>query len=186
MKAVFLDRDGTINVEMPDYLTDLKKLRIIQSAYKAIGLLNQYRFKTIIVTNQSCVRRGLLEEKELHRIHEKLEKRLALQGARLDSIYYCPHIPDDGCDCRKPKTGLLKRAVADHGIDLKKSFLVGDRFFDIDTGKRGGCKTVLVLTGAGEKTWADLKTKSVQEQPDYVATDILQAAQWIIRQPHAV
>lgn len=181
MKAVFLDRDGTINIEIYPYLTAITQLEIMEVSFEAIQLLNQHLFKTIVVTNQSCVGRGLIGEDELHRIHETLTVKLAEKKAFLDSIYYCPHHPDAKCFCRKPNTGMLKRAAKEHKVDFQKSFLVGDRLFDIHTGKNVGCKTILVLTGAGKETLSSLKDH--HEEPDYIARDILDAARWIIQQP---
>ncbi|MEK7790557.1 MAG: HAD family hydrolase [Deltaproteobacteria bacterium] len=182
MKAVFLDRDGTINHEEPNYLTDIRRLKIFKEAFEAIKLLNRHQFKTIVVTNQSCVARGLLKEEELIKINEKLKARLARKKAFLDSIYYCPHHPTDECLCRKPNTGLLERAVREHQIALQKSFFIGDRMFDIRAGKKGGCKTILVLTGAGRETLENLKTEvPLHEHPDCISENVLDAVQWIIR-----
>ncbi len=186
MKAVFLDRDGTINHEEPNYLLDLKKLKIFEESFQAIQLLNQHGFKTIVVTNQSCVGRGLLEECDLQKINTLLKQKLAQRKAILDSIYYCPHHPQDQCQCRKPKLGMFEQAVKDHHISLKKSFVIGDREFDVHAGKAAGCKTILVLTGAGKQTLEHLKkTPEENNQPDFVATDILEATHWLIRQPLA-
>lgn len=184
MKAVFLDRDGTINHEEPNYLTDIRRLKIFKEAFEAIKLLNHHQFKTIVVTNQSCVGRGLLKEEELIRINEKLKIRLARKKAFVDSIYYCPHTPADQCRCRKPDVGLLQRAVREHQIALEKSFFIGDRMFDIHAGKNVGCKTILVLTGAGRETLSNLKTGApANEYPDYIAENVLDAVEWIIHQP---
>ena len=180
MKAVFLDRDGTINYEEPNYLLDLKNLKIFEEAFEAIQLLNYHGFKTIVVTNQSCVGRGLLEEQELQQINESLKQKLAERKALLDSIYYCPHHPEAKCLCRKPKLGMFEQAVKEHKINLKKSFVIGDREFDIHAGKAAGCKTILVLTGAGQQTQKTLTRPT--DQPDFIADTILEAVQWIIRQ----
>lgn len=185
MKAVFLDRDGTINHEEPNYLLDIRRLKIFKESFEAIKLLNQYQFKTIVITNQSCVARGLLKEKELIRINERLKLRLAGRKAFLDSIYYCPHHPNEQCVCRKPNTGLLERAVREHQVALKKSFFIGDRLFDIHAGKKAGCKTILVLTGAGRQTLLTLRSSVFpEEQPDHIADNILKAVQWIIDPPY--
>lgn len=178
MKAVFLDRDGTINREEPNYLTDIRKLKIFKEAFKAIQLLNQHQFKTIVVTNQSCVNKGLLKEEKLHKINDLMKKRLSNKKAFLDSIYYCPHTPFDQCSCRKPKAGMFEQAVKDHAIDLEKSFMVGDRMFDMESGKNLEIKTILVLTGAGKETQEVLKTGSFE--PHFIANHILEAVEWII------
>ncbi|OGQ17924.1 MAG: hypothetical protein A3B70_02045 [Deltaproteobacteria bacterium RIFCSPHIGHO2_02_FULL_40_11] len=177
MKAIFLDRDGTINVEQPQYLTSIEKLDIMDEAYDAIRLIQENHFKSIVVTNQSCVGRGLLEEPLLQKIHETMRHRLAEKKAYLDSIYYCPHRPDEGCMCRKPKTGMFEQAAREHQIDLKQSYMIGDKEFDILAGKNAGLKTVLVLTGGGENT---LKYFSKKIQPDFIAPNILEAVKWIL------
>ena len=181
MKAVFLDRDGTVNVEVPNYLTNIQDLEIIEETYEAIRLLKQHGYKVFIATNQACVNKGLLKESELHRIHNKIVELLAEQKAFLDAVYYCPHIPQEGCTCRKPDTGMIKRAQEEHGIHPDKSFFVGDRLFDIRAGKTGGLKTVLVKTGAGAKTLEIIQTEFPNEHPDFVANHILEAAHWIIQ-----
>ncbi len=179
MKAVFLDRDGTLNVEDPNYLTDINKLEIFEESYKAVQLLNEHGFKAIVITNQACVRKGLLEEKELQRINEKLKRSLESRNAKLDSIYYCPHHPDDQCLCRKPKTGMIDQAVKDHGVNPKKSFVIGDRIFDMGAGRAAGCRTILVLTGAGRQTLE--KVTRTDLEPDYVAEHVLDAVRWVIQ-----
>jgi len=183
MKAVFLDRDGTINFEVPNYLTDINKLEVLEPAYEAIQLLNQHQFKTFVATNQACVGKGMLDETALKRIHNRLLEKLSEKKAFIDSVYYCPHHPDDRCFCRKPNTGMIQQAVKEHGIDPKKSFFVGDRLFDIHSGHNAGCKTVLVLTGAGKETLAALGVH--HQKPTHIADNILEAVRWIITQPHS-
>lgn len=177
--AVFLDRDGTINEEV-EYLDDPEDLRLIPGAAEAIRLLNQARVPAIVVTNQAGVGRGYFSEARVEAIHQQLTKQLAAHGARLDAVYYCPHHPDEGCDCRKPNPGMLKRAAQEHGIDLGRSFAVGDKVSDLEAGRRAGCRTVLVLTGYGAEAQEVFKRGDFQ--PDFTARDLLEAVRWILAQ----
>lgn len=177
--AVFLDRDGTINDEV-EYLDCPEGLRLIPGAVQAIRLLNQAGIAAILVTNQAGVGRGYFPETKVREIHAQLTRQLAAYGVHLDAIYYCPHHPDDGCDCRKPKPGMLKRAAEEQGLDLGRSFTVGDKVSDLEAGHRVGCRTVLVLTGYG--TEAREAFKSSDFQPDHIASDLFEAVQWILSQ----
>ncbi len=175
MKAVFLDRDGTINKEV-EYLRDLGRLRILPGAGRAIAKLNRLGFLVVIVTNQPVVARGWLDEKELDEIHAILIRRLKKDGAKIDAVYYCPHHPKANlkkyrlfCRCRKPNIGMITKAVKKFKINIKKSFMVGDSTRDILTGKRVGLKTILVKTGYGGQ---DGKYKI---RPDFVAKNLLGA-----------
>src|SRR5260221_591734 len=138
--GIFLDRDGTINEEV-DFLTTPDDLNLIEGSANAIRDANECGFKVFVVTNQSGIARGILTEKDLAEIHSALLKKLAQHDARIDAIYYCPHHPDaiDAqyrivCDCRKPGTGMIMRAVQEFGIDLTRSYVIGDRMIDIQTG----------------------------------------------------
>jgi D-glycero-D-manno-heptose 1,7-bisphosphate phosphatase len=147
----------------------------------SIRRLNEARFSVIVVTNQSGVGRGYFPESFVHSVHELMTQQLEAAGAHLDAIYYCPHGAVDACDCRKPKTGMLKRAAAEHTIDLHRSFVVGDRYADIELARHAGACAVLVRTGygEGEYLWHAAKWES---QPDFVAADLAGAVLWILRQ----
>ena len=176
-KAVFLDRDGTINEEV-NYLSKVEQIKILPNSPKAIKLLNENGFKVIIITNQSGVARGYFSVQELENIHNHLKNQLLKDGAIIDAVYYCPHHPDDRCDCRKPKTGMIDRAKEEFEIDLSSSFIVGDKLLDLETGHRAGCKTVLVLTGYGSD---ELKEqKNWKFQPDQIAQNLYDAVMWIL------
>lgn len=177
--AVFLDRDGTINEEV-EYLDDPQDLRLIPGAVEAIRLLNEAGVPAIVVTNQAGVGRGYFSEARVEAIHQQLAKQLAAHGAHLDATYYCPHHPDEGCDCRKPNPGMLKRAAQEHDIDLGRSFAVGDKVSDLEAGRRAGCRTVLVLTGYGAEAQESFKRSDFQ--PDFNARDLLQAVRWMLAQ----
>lgn len=170
-KAVILDRDGTI-IENLDYVHRLEDYKLIPNAIKGLNILKDYEL--LIVTNQSGIGRGIYSVEDMHKFNKFLVKDLKKHNVNIKKIYYCPHNPEDNCDCRKPKTKLLKDAQAELEIDLKKSFLIGDTKTDIELGKNIGCKTILVLIGHGSKIKNEIK-------PDYIAKDLLDAAQWILK-----
>lgn len=186
-RAVFLDRDGTINEEV-GYVNHLERFYLLPGVAEAIRLLNQNGLKVIVVTNQSGVARGYFPESFIHRVHQKMEECLKEEGAHLDGIYYCPHHPDAGeppyrqrCRCRKPETGLIEEAVKDLGIDCSRSYMVGDRGADIEFGRKIGAKTILVLTGYGKGEWEFFRDQW-KSKPDFVAEDLFGAVQWILQQ----
>lgn len=172
--AVFVDRDGTVNVEV-DYLSRPEQLVLLPGADGAIRRLNQLGLKVVMVTNQSAVARGYLTEEELSHIHQRLREMLAEHDAHLDAIYYCPEMPDSGSACRKPEIGMMQQAAGDLDIDLGRSYVVGDMATDMEMGRRAGSKTILVLTGYGEQT------RDQGVQVDYVAGDLPEAVRWIER-----
>jgi D-glycero-D-manno-heptose 1,7-bisphosphate phosphatase len=183
--AVFLDRDGTINEEC-GYLNHVDRLRLIDGAADAVKLFNQHGLKTIIVSNQSGVARGYFPETMLNALHEKLRGLLEERGAKLDAVYYCPHHPSAGeppyrqsCDCRKPNLGMIRRAEKQFSVVPRLSYMVGDKLSDVEFGRNAGCKAILVLTGYGKGEWEYNRSK-YSANPDYVARDVLDAAQWII------
>jgi len=170
-KAVFLDRDGTINKEV-QYLDDAEKLELLPNVAKVIKILNEGGFKVIVITNQSAIARGLLTREKLEEIHNKLSKLLSDEGSKIDAIYYCPHHPDENCECRKPRTGLILKASKEYNISLKDSYMIGDKLVDVETGKNAGCKTILVLTGYGTEEKQKMKTSC---RPDFVARNLCDA-----------
>ena len=179
--AVFLDRDGTIAEEV-GYLNHPSRFRMFPFAAAAIRRLNEAGLPVVVVTNQSGVGRGYFPESLVHSVNELMKKDLAATGARIDAIYYCPHTSADQCDCRKPKASLLERAAREHSLDLPRSFVVGDRYGDIELARRVRARGILVRTGygEGELAWHSAKWPG---QPDFVADDLRQAADWILRQP---
>jgi len=183
-RGVFLDRDGTINEEI-DFLRTPDELRLIPGAGAAIRSLNERHLVTCVISNQSGVARGFLTEADLLPIHERLEQELGRDNARLDRIYYCPHHPTEGrppyniaCECRKPKTGMLRKGAEEFGLDLKRSFVVGDRIVDVQAGQAVGATTILVLTGYGKTAAEECSTEGVR--PDRTATSIVEAVDFIL------
>ena len=179
MNAVFLDRDGTINREV-DVLRNVKQLRILPGAAKAIKLINKMGYLAVIITNQPVVARGWRTEEELDEIHAILIRRLGRTGAKIDGVYYCPHHPTANikkyrmrCTCRKPGIAMIRRAARQFNIEMKGSYMIGDSTRDVLTGKRAGVKTILVKTGyAGEDGKYNVK-------PDFVAKNLLAAVKII-------
>lgn len=156
-RAVFFDRDGTINVEK-DYLNRIEDFEFIPAVPASIRRLKEAGFRVIVVTNQSGVARGYYNEAAIVALHEHIQQLLADYGTRIDAFYHCPHHPTEGvgtyrvdCDCRKGSPGMLLQAAREHDIDLSASFMVGDKLADIEAGAAAGCAPILVKTGYGAK-----------------------------------
>jgi len=182
-KAIFLDRDGLINKEIGQ-LSRIEDLKIYNFAARAIKEINDSDYLAVLITNQPMIAKGFMTEEDLTEIHKKLETELAQKGAKLDAIYYCPHHPEKGfvnevpelkikCDCRKPEIGLILEAKKEFNIELKKSYLIGDKTSDILTGKRAGCQTILVRTGYGGRD------KLFSVKPDFIVNNLLEAVKLI-------
>ncbi len=172
-KACFLDRDGVINEEV-DYLWEPEKVAIIPGVPEALNVLRDAGFLTVVVTNQAGVARGLYEEKDILRVHHRIQQLLREAGAKIDSFYYCPHHPDftGDCPCRKPNPGMFLKAKREHNIVLSQSFMVGDRMSDINAARAAGCETAyLVKTGYGKLT----ATGSEMDADVIIADDLLDA-----------
>jgi len=179
--AVFLDRDGTV-IEEVGYLNHLSRFRMFHFAADSIQRLNVAGLPVLVVTNQSGVARGLFPASLVDEVHREMTRQLALADARVDGIYVCMHGPQDGCECRKPETGLLKQAAREHNLDLKRSFVVGDRYADVEMAHRAGARAILVATGygRGELEWHG---PSWPGQPDFLADDLSGAVTWILKEP---
>ena len=145
-KAVFLDRDGVINEKRDDYVKNVNEFVMLTDVAKAIKLLNDRNYLVIIVTNQSAINRGLLSREELSKIHKIMSQELEKNGAHIDAIYYCPHRPDENCLCRKPRTDMLEKAIQEHAISKKLSWLIGDSESDIIAARQVGILGVKMKT----------------------------------------
>jgi len=183
-RAVFLDRDGTL-IEHYDYLTDPSEVQLLPSTVSALKLLRQRGFLLIVITNQSAVARGMLTEKTLTQIHDRLKSLLGREGAYLDKIYYCPYHPEAvvdqyrrDSDLRKPKPGMLYLAEKEMNIDLDHSWIIGDDDRDIETGQAAGCRTIML-----ESRGSSLVRKG-QSSPDFTAVNLQEAANLIIHHSH--
>ncbi|MEW5798990.1 MAG: HAD family hydrolase [Bacteroidota bacterium] len=178
--AVFVDRDGTINVDV-DFLSSPSQLQLIPRSADAIRILNELGIPVVVITNQSGIARGLYSENDLRIVHSAMDEELKKHNASVLDYFYCPHHPDEGlpeyrvdCQCRKPKPGMLYQAQAKHGFDLTRSFVIGDKCIDVQTGKTVGATAIQVSTGYGTN---DKETcNSIR---DYYATDLFDAVQFI-------
>ena len=147
MKLVILDRDGTINVQSDDFIKSADEWMPLPGAMEAIAQLNHAGWHVVVVSNQSGLGRGLFDVAALNAMHTKLHKQLAVVGGRIDAIFYCPHSPEEKCNCRKPLPGLFEQIGERYGVDLKQVPTVGDNLRDLQAGVAAGCEPHLVLTG---------------------------------------
>ena len=179
-KAVFLDRDGTVNAER-GYLLDPNEIELNQTAGESIRDLNDLGILVIVITNQAAIDKKLLSVEQFEKINDKLWNELAGMGAYYDALYYCPHSPEitPRCYCRKPKPGLLLQAAIDFNINLASSFMIGDKLTDNEAGKLCGCKTILVRSGYGEKAYKELENHP-GNLPDFICQNLGQAVTWLL------
>ncbi len=174
-RFVLLDRDGTIIVER-HYLSDPEQVELLPGVISGLNKLHRLGLGLLVVTNQSAVGRGLINQAKLDEIHARMNKLLNDEDVALDGIYICPHHPDMHCNCRKPKTGLPELAAKDFDFNLNESFVIGDKECDIELGHNIGAETILVRTGYGHKTAMNTNTKA-----GYVVNNLDEAAQLIAK-----
>lgn len=174
-KAVFIDRDGTLIKDL-HYLSDPNKIFFYRKSFHAVRLLKKAGYKVIVLTNQSGIARSFFSNAVLEAIHKKMIILLTKKDAYIDKIYICPHLPSARCGCRKPEIGLVKKAQRDFNIDLKKSFMIGDKRADVYLGNNFGGKSILVLTGKGKKEVKHIRPFVLS----HVARNLYDAARWII------
>lgn len=184
-RAVFIDRDGTISEEV-GYINHPSRFRVFDYSAEAIKLLNNSGRLAVVVTNQAGVARGYFDEAMIQTVHRRLGEDLASGGAKLDAIYYCAHHPSVGeppyrfdCDCRKPKPGLIQRAAKDFDVDLAASWMIGDRYSDIELAHNAGVNSAFVLSGYGRGEWEHQRA-SWTMQPELVAETLLEAVKRIV------
>lgn len=182
-RAVFLDRDGTINVDK-GFAYKMEDFEFIDGAIEAIRLLNESNFRVLVVSNQSGIGRGYFTEEDLQRLHRFISEELVKHGAWIDKFYYCPHHPEATieryrakCECRKPRSGLLEQAIEDFDIDVYQSFLVGDSLRDIEAGRAVGYKTILVGTTAKHFEWTEVDSKTT---PTWLVNDLRAAVDQVL------
>lgn len=179
-RAVFFDRDGTLNEEV-GYLSDPEQLLLYPGAARALRMVKERGMLALVVTNQSGVARGYFDESAVHAVHRRMAELLERQGAGIDGFYYCPHHPDEGsgiyrrdCTCRKPKPGMLLKAAEELNLDLGSSYMVGDTMRDMEAARNAGVRGVLVKTGYGGSDGSG-------EHSFQTASDVLEAVTWIMR-----
>jgi D-glycero-D-manno-heptose 1,7-bisphosphate phosphatase len=182
-RAVFLDRDGTL-IEEAGYLDRLERLAFFPYSVDAVRSLNRAGFVVVVVTNQAGIARGIVAPQFVQEAHDHIAARLAAGGARVDAFYHCPHHPEaavealrTACDCRKPKPGLLQRAAADLSLDLERSFVVGDRWHDLEAGLALGLPGVLVRTGYGA---TEERAPRAGVEPAAIVNNLAEAVAWIL------
>jgi D-glycero-D-manno-heptose 1,7-bisphosphate phosphatase len=184
-RAIFIDRDGTLNDEA-GYINETAQFRLFDFSAEAVRLINDANWLAIVATNQSGIARGVFTEDFLRQLHSQMESSLLEKGARLDAIYYCPHHPEFGepryrrdCDCRKPRPGMIERAARDFDLELKECFVVGDSYRDIETGHFAGARGVMVMTGHGREEYLR-QHESWPRPPEHIAVNLLEAVKWIL------
>lgn len=177
MRAIFLDRDGVICENRPDHVKSWSEFQFLPGALGALRRLAQAPLAIVVVTNQAIIRRGIVPASVVEEIHERMAWHVRRAGGRLDAIYYCPHRPDEGCSCRKPQPGLLLRAARDLGLELGRSYLIGDALTDIEAARAAGCQPLLVRTGRGA-IQAEQVLRRYPEVP--IFEDLAEAAAWIL------
>ena len=212
MKTIFLDRDGVINQNPPNwgYVRRWEEFAFIPNARKAIRELTENGYRIIVVTNQAGIGRGLFSEQDLRHIHDRMVTEIENTGGTIEAVYYCPHHPDAGCECRKPRPGMLRRAAREHNIELANAYLIGDSTTDIEAGQRAGTAAFLVLTGHGQKSYhhyikaapchrADTYTignrstrtgeeglaRSAEYRPKKIFTNLYTATRWLLSEQSA-
>jgi D-glycero-D-manno-heptose 1,7-bisphosphate phosphatase len=178
-RAVFLDRDGTISEEM-GYVNHIDRFQIFPFAAEAIRQLNEADIAVIVITNQSGIARNIFPESLVHEVHKKMVTELAARGAWIDAIYFCPHKSEDVCECRKPNPGMLERAAREHALDLADSWVVGDRYADLEMAHVAGARGILVMTGYGRGEY-ELHRGTWPRQPDALAENLRDAVRRILQ-----
>jgi len=183
-KAVFIDRDGTLNEEM-GYINHISRFRLFPFVPEALKVLKECGYKLIVVTNQAGIARGYFSEQLLKEVHKFMHKSLAESSIEVDAVYYCPHHPDaeiemykKDCRCRKPKPGMIEKAKEEFDINLSSSFMVGDRWKDVEFGRQLELKTIMVLTGYGKGEYT-YQRSTWPGSPDHICENLLEAAKFI-------
>ncbi|MFT6288685.1 MAG: D-glycero-D-manno-heptose 1,7-bisphosphate phosphatase [Alcanivorax sp.] len=186
-RVVILDRDGVINEDSDSYIRSLSDWRPIAGSIEAIAALSQAGYTVAIATNQSGLGRGYFELEALESIHAKLNTLVAEQGGVVSGIFYCPHTPEEDCQCRKPATGLLRAIESELYLSVHNAFFIGDSLKDLQAGEAAGCLPVLVKTGKGMQTLAKIQREDVAlDNPKNIPVfaDLAEAAQYILKQQH--
>ncbi len=185
-RAVFIDRDGVL-IEDVHLLTKPEQISVIEGVPETLSALKRMGYQLIVVSNQTVVARGLCKEADVREVHRKLDALLEkMGGVPIDHYFFCPHHPNADlieyrkeCSCRKPKPGMLQQAAETHDIDLRRSFMVGDRVSDIAAGVRAGCRTIQVLSGEHEAVAIEAPEEFADTKPEHVCSDLKEAAAWI-------
>ena len=170
--VIFLDRDGTL-IEEVNFLSRVEELRLFPFSKASVTTLKEAGFLVIVVTNQSGIARGIYGEADMHAIHDQIQHQL---DGTIDAFYFCPHLPTEGCSCRKPGLGMFENAARDFAIDLSRSWMIGDKKIDVEAGQNARVSTAMVLTGYGE-----LHKHTLEAEPTVIAADFGAATAHIVR-----
>jgi histidinol-phosphate phosphatase family protein len=176
-KAIFLDRDGTI-IEDKNYTFKVEDLELLPGVIKGLKLLQKY-FIFFIITNQSGIGRGYYTVADFHKFNDHLIKQLEEHSIKIEKTYFCPHLKEDNCECRKPKTKFIDTTVSEYNIDIKNSWMIGDHPSDVLCGINAGCKTVFLLTGHGQEHIQDLEKNGIS--PNIIASSFYEATKEILK-----
>ena len=171
-KAAFIDRDGTL-IEEVNLLSAVADLQLFPFTYEAVKSLKDAGFLIIVVTNQSGIGRGIYGESDMNEIHDEMQAQL---DNMIDAFYFCPHLPCDGCSCRKPSLGMIESAMTDFDIDMPNSWMIGDKKIDVETGQKAGTHSAMVMTGYGRA-----HSTQLESTPDVLAEDLLSAVREVLR-----
>ncbi|MDD5424097.1 MAG: HAD family hydrolase [Candidatus Omnitrophica bacterium] len=183
-KVIFLDRDGVINVD-PEfineymYVTKWEEFRFIPRAKRAIRRLTDNGYSVYIISNQAGIGKGYFTKNDLSDITRKMQAEIGKAGGRIAGAYYCPHRKEEKCACRKPKTGLFKKALKNGKIDFKSTYFIGDNIRDVVAGQAIGCRTILVLSGKTKR--ADIRGAELEARPDFIKRDLYEAVELVLR-----
>jgi len=178
MQAIFLDRDGVICENRPDHVKSWSEFQFLPGVLPTLRRLAATPFAIVVVTNQAIIHRGMVPAAVVEEIHRRMVWSIQQAGGRVDAIYCCPHRPEEGCSCRKPKPGLLFQAARDLGIRLEDSYLIGDAMTDVEAARAAGCHPLLVRTGRGA-LYAEQVLRRYPEVP--IFQDLSEAVSWILR-----
>ncbi|MGA2551351.1 MAG: D-glycero-beta-D-manno-heptose 1,7-bisphosphate 7-phosphatase [Burkholderiaceae bacterium] len=181
MKLVILDRDGVINEDSDEYVKSHHEWRAIPGSLEAIARLNQNGYRVVVATNQSGIGRGLFDTNALNAMHAKMLRALATVGGKIDAVFFCPHTPEDNCDCRKPKPGLFQQIAHRFGVALADTTMIGDSHRDLEAGRAAGCEIMLVRTGKG----ADVEKEGRAPPGTLVFDDLAGAVAHLVRRAEA-
>lgn len=179
-KLIILDRDGVINFDSDQYIKHPDEWKPIPGSLEAIALLNQHGYRVVVATNQSGIGRGLFDLATLNAMHEKMHKMVATVGGHIASVFFCPHTPDEQCECRKPRPGLFHQIADRFNVNLKNVPAVGDSLRDLQAASMSGCIPYLVLTGKGERTVAQVNEEQPLPTDTTVHDDLMAVAQFLI------
>ena len=179
-RAVFLDRDGVINYNRENHIKSWDEFTFLPGIFEPLGKLARSDYAVIVISNQAAIGRGLVGEKAVEEINRRMVDEITTQGGRIDSVFICPHRPDENCGCRKPAPGLILQAAQQQNLDLAHSFLIGDALSDVEAALAAGCQPILVLTGRGSEQRLLLDQSGYLHLP--VKCDLAEAVDWILQQ----